>query len=287
MLAQEIASLSSKVKGPPAFAFADLKEALTLGKELVRLTDGPKKAEFYISFRRRTSHDEMRALKDLASAGISVIWDPDITRSTALIGGTEYSLETDGLRDLKSKRVCFGKSGFLNFTRARAVRAQRLDRTSGLSAVLTLETGEGERLPLFVAPGIQPRGLRSGDTVEASYLSVVADRTIEGWDAPAEVFVEALTIELLHTSPGHPPLAWVSAREEVDRVLSELEQPQAGGSKNVEAWQKVTRSAVTSKLRQERIYVSSGDERYIYAEIARRAEAAKKSVELRQRARGP
>ncbi|MDG7016552.1 MAG: hypothetical protein JRM82_04160 [Nitrososphaerota archaeon] len=285
MLAQEIASLSSEATGPPTFAFDDLTEALHLGKELARLTGGPKKAEFYLSFNKRISLEEMHALKDLASAGISIVWDPNVTRSIALIGGIKYSLQRDGLRNLGSTGAYFSKAGFFGVMQARITRAQRLEEESGLAAVLILEREGGERLPLFVAQGMLPHGLRLRDTVEAAYLSVVGERTIEGGDAPAEVFVEALAIELLHTSPSHTPLAWVSAHEEIDRALSAFEQPPAGGSKKVEAWQKAARSAVTSALRKETIYVGAGDERYIYAEIGRRAEAIRKRPEPHHKVR--
>lgn len=269
------------------FAFADLTEALHLGKELVRLIGGPKKAEFYLSFANRINLEEMHTLRDVASEGIGVIWDPNVRRNIALIGSTKYSLEKDGLRNLGSARACFSKVGFFNVMQARVVQAQRLQGASGLVAVLILEREEGGRLPLFVAPGMLPRALRSRDRVEAAYLSVVGERTIEGGDAPAEVFAEALAIELLRTSPAHAPLAWVSAREEIDRILSAFEHPETGGSKKMEAWQKAVKAEVISSLRKEMIYLGAGDERYLYAEIGRKAEAARNRAEPHRRAGEP
>jgi len=141
------------------------------------------------------------------------------------------------------------------------------------------------RYPLFVGADVLPRGLMTGDTVEVAYLSIVGERTLGGWHAPAEVFLEALTVELLHSSPNHPPLTWVSAREAIDSALSQFEKPPTGGSKKAEAWQKAATTAVLSSLRRETIYLDADDERYMYGEIGKRVGGSTSGrTELRDRA---
>lgn len=282
---QEIASLASKAARPPIFGFADLAEALRVGSQLVERQGKAQRAEFYIKFGGQVSVEEMHALKELASRGISILWDPDLTKNTALIGDAHYVLEKGGLRSLGPTRFRFSKAGFFGVERAKAVRAQRLEEAAGFAAILTLQGDKGMSYPLFLSAGTLPHGLRSGDTVEAAYLSVVGERTVAGWDAPAEVFLEALTIELLHSSPNHPPLLWVTAREAIDRILSGFEQPPTSGGRKMETWQKAATAAVTSGLRKEKIYMDTGDERYMYAEIGKKAKVVKKHVELYGRAR--
>ena len=286
MPAQEIASLASKAASPPVFGFADVAGALRVGTQMIQLPGKAKRAEFYLKFGNRISSEEMHALSELASRGVSILWDPDITRNTALIDGVQYALEKSGLRSLGSASVHFGKAGFFHAERASTVRAQRLREGPGFAAILTVENDEGMSYRLFLTDGTILHGLRSGDTVEVAYLSVVGERTVAGWDAPAEVFLEALAIEPLRSSPNHPPLTWVTAPETIDRILSGLGRPPTGGGKKAEAWQKAATAAVTSGLRKEKIYVDASDERYMYAEIRRRVtEAARKLAELHHHAR--
>lgn len=288
MSVQEIASLASAAKQPSVFGFADLAEALRVGSQLVRLSGETPRAEFYLRFASPISLEETHALRDLSSEGIRILWDPDVTRNTALIGGAQYALEKGGLRSLESARVRFDKAGFFGVTRAKVARAQRLRESSGLAAVLILEREEGRKYPMFLATGVLPHDLRSGDTVEASYLSVVGERTLAGSPAPTEVFLEALTVELLHSSPSHPPLPWVSARENIDRAISDFEPPPAGGSKRMEAWKKAATVAVTSSLRKGTLYMDWDDERYMHGEIERKAvDAAKHQTGMRQQGRRP
>jgi hypothetical protein len=286
-LAEEIASLASKAARPPVFGFSNLTDALWVGAQPIRFPREVRQAEFYLKFAGSISLEEMHAPRDLVSEGISIPWDHDITRNTALIGGVQYALEKDALRSLGSTRVRFSKAGFFHVARAKVAHAQRLSESSGLAAVLILEREEGRKYPLFLAAGILPHGLRSGDTVEAAYLSVVGERTLAGSPAPAEVFLEGLAVELLHSSPNHPPLAWVSAREKIDCALSDFEPPPTGGNKKTEAWRKAATAAVKSSLRKGMVYTDWDDERYMYGEIGRRAaDAARKQAEPR-RARKP
>jgi hypothetical protein len=271
LLVQQIASLAAKASRPPVFGFANLEAALGLGAQLTRFPTGPRGIELYLKFHGPIRPEEVRRLKDLASGGISILWDPDINRDIAVIGGQQYALEENGLHDLGPAEVRFKKAGFFDTLRAKARSAQKLGETSGLSAMIILERGEGKRYPLFVGTGVLPEGLRTGDTVEAAYVSIVGERTLAGWHAPAEVFLEALSVELLHSSLNHPPLAWVNAREAIYRVLSRLEAPPAAGGKKSEAWQKAATAAVLSSLKKEIIYLDADDERYMYREIGRRA----------------
>ena len=288
MSVQEIASLASKAKQSSVFGFADLAEALRVGSQLVRLSGETPRTEFYLRFASRISVEETHALRDLASEGISILRDPDITRNTALIGGVQYALEKGGPRSLGSAGVRFNKAGFFGVARAKVARAQRLRESSGLAAVLILEKEEGRKYPLFLATGVLPHGLRSGDTVEASYLSVVGERTLAGSPAPTEVFLEALAVELLHSSPSHPPLPWVSAREKIDSAISDFAPPPTGGSKKTEAWKKAVTVAVTSTLRKGTLYMDWDDERYMYGEIERKAaDVAKIQSGTHQRGRKP
>lgn len=287
-MAQEIASLASKSAQPMIFGFVDLKEALRMGDQITGLPSGTQGTEFYLKFANRISLGEMHALKDLASKGIGILWDPHITRNIAVIGGIQYALEKDGLRSLGSVRSSFSKAGFFDVMRAKAVRAQKLRESSGLVAMLILEREEGKNYPIFFAAGALPHGVRSGDTVEVAYLSVVGERTLAGLPAPAEVFLEAIAVELLHSSPSHPPLPWVSAHEKIDGAMSDFEPPPTDGSKKTDAWKRAAKAAVTSSVRKEMIYLDWDDERYIYGEIERRAaDAARKRTEQHHRARKP
>jgi len=284
-LSHEVLSLSSKAVGTPLFAFTDLADALSLGRELVRSPGRLKRTEFYLSFSKRINLEEMSMLKELASSGISIIWDPYVTRSIALIDGIQYAIEKSRVRRMASAGAYLNKLGFFNVIRAEVVRAQRLGSSSGFSALLILEGEGGTTLPLFVPRGMLPSGLRSRDTFEVAYLSVVGDRTVEGKPSPAEVYTEALAIELYRSTSNHEPLAWVSASEEIDQILSELEQPPPGGGKKLESWQRSVRAAVTYRLRKELIYMEADDERHMHAEIGRRADAVRKRPELRHNTR--
>ena len=244
--------------------------------------------KFYLKFANRVNLEEMHALGDLASKGISILWDPYVTRDIAVIGGVRYALEKEGLRSLGPARFSFKKAGFFDVMWAKAVRAQKLRESSGLVAMLILEREEGKTYPLFLAAGTLPHDLRSGDTVEVAYFSVVGERTLAGSPAPAEVFLEAIAVELLHSSLSHLPLTWVSAHEKIDGALSDFEPPPTGGSKKTEAWKKAAKAAVTSSIRKEMIYLEWEDERYIYGEMERRAaDAAKKQTGQHHWARKP
>ena len=284
-MSYEVLSLSSKAVGTTSFAFTDLADAFSLGSELVRSPGRLKRTEFYLSFSKRINLEEMNTLKELASSGISIIWDPYVTRNVALIDGIQYALEKSRVRRMVSAGAYLNKLGFFNVKRAKVVRAQRLGNSSGFSALLILEGEEGTTLPLFVPMGMLPSGLRSRDTVEVAYLSVAGDRTVEGKPSPAEIYTEALAIELFRSTSNHEPLAWVSASEEIDQILSEFEQPPPGGGKKLESWQRSVRAAVTFSLRKELIYMEADDERHIHAEIGRRADAARKRPELQHSTR--
>ncbi|MDG7024662.1 MAG: hypothetical protein JRN45_09120 [Nitrososphaerota archaeon] len=288
MSAQEIASLASKAARPLVFGFVDLTSALRVGAQMLRLPGGPQGVKFYLKFANRVNLEEMHALGDLASKGISILWDPYVTRDIAVIGGVRYALEKEGLRSLGPARFSFKKAGFFDVMWAKAVRAQKLRESSGLVAMLILEREEGKTYPLFLAAGTLPHDLRSGDTVEVAYFSVVGERTLAGSPAPAEVFLEAIAVELLHSSLSHLPLTWVSAHEKIDGALSDFEPPPTGGSKKTEAWKKAAKAAVTSSIRKEMIYLEWEDERYIYGEMERRAaDAAKKQTGQHHWARKP
>jgi hypothetical protein len=284
LLTQEIVSLYSRAIGTPSFALADVADALCLGSELVRMPGQLKKAEFYLNFNNSINLEQMRALKELASAGISVFWDPYVTRNVAIIGGILYELEKNSVRRVDSAEARFNKLGFFNFTLAEAVRAQRLGSQSGFSAVLILEVG-GTALPLFVPEGVLPTGLMSRDTVEVAYLSVVGDMTVEGRPSPAEVYSEALAIQLFRPAPNRVPLAWVSAREEIDLILKEFGHPPQVGGKKLESWQREARDAVIGRLRKELIYMETDDERYMYAKIGKGADHVRKLPEAQHNAR--
>lgn len=281
MLAKEIASLLSKARHPPVFGFSDLREALHLGTQLTQLLGGGLKAEFYINFNNRVSLEEVDTLKELTSKGVNIIWDPAITRNIVLVDGTKYVLEGHKLKCLGSSEFHFNKAGFFYIKKAKVISAQRLEERVGFEAVLTLENDDGIEYRLFVSPGILPHGMRFGDTVEVAFLTVVGGKTLAGWDAPAEVFFEALAIRLLHPSSNNPPIVWVTAREVIDHIISGLKLPPAKRNREVEAWQNMAIKQVMSKLREEKIYVDISSERYIYSEIRRIAEASIKHVEPR------
>lgn len=285
MSVQEIESLVAKAARPPVFGFAGLKVALSIGAELVRTRRGVEGMQFYLRFGDRITLEEADRLAGLASEGVGILWDPDIERNLAVIGGTEYAVEMDGLRPMGPAKVRFSKAGFFDTARAKAVRAQKLEASSGFYAMLILERGERTHYPLFARREVLPPALRSGDAVNAAYLSVVGERTVSGWHAPAEVFFEALAIRVLHSSPSHPPLPWANAREAIDRVLSDFDKPPSGGGKKAEAWQRVATDAVRSALKKEMIYLDADDERYMYREIQERvAGSAWRGTGLRQQA---
>lgn len=267
-LANESFEIMSKAKHSVKVALSDEDKATQVVSVLGAVSHCRAQVELYVKF-DNWSPGGLEEWERILSKGVQVFWDPEVDRSVATIDGLHYSLEDAGATRVESKGFRFRKIGFFGILRGKLVVGQRIGGDRGFPVLIVIEQGGG-RYPVFVGRGRTPSELEAGDTLRVAYLSIVGERTFSGSSPPAEVFLEALSVERIERHREGKPLVWLSAKNAIHELLAESSMPPSKGKKK-EAWIDAARARILSSLRKRMIYIDADDERYLYAKLHERA----------------
>ncbi|MDE1852771.1 MAG: hypothetical protein KGI38_03365 [Thaumarchaeota archaeon] len=268
-LTDEFVELVSRARRTITIGLSDENITTHVVSGLIATSNLQAEVELYVKLDDWGSRQTGEWEKMLAK-GVQVFWDPDLNRNIATIDGIRYSLEESGARCIESRGFNFRKTGFFGVILGKLESGQRLAGGRGFHFLMIIEQG-GKRYPMFVTRDRLFSHLRAGDVLRVAYLSIVGDRTFSGNSPPAEVFLEALSIEQIERHRDNKNLVWSSAKDVIDNLLAETVVQPLKREKKKDAWMEATRIKISSDLRKRMIYIDADDERYLYAKIRERA----------------